>query len=136
MFRLPTEGGQPRAIPPFLVGKPEDEGEKGRVVKTHGWGFWAKWRRLGVREVVEEQFDLQGGRCFWCSVVLPPDWEVDHIIPVVRGGQTEDGNLVCCCTECNDQKGGRVPFIEWEPRKPLQEAGEIAILRAWLSRPD
>ena len=34
---------------------------------------------------------------------------VDHIIPVCQGGRTTWQNLVACCLECNQTKGGRTP---------------------------
>jgi 5-methylcytosine-specific restriction endonuclease McrA len=30
---------------------------------------------------------------------------VDHVVPVIDGGDSEDGNLVTACDECNLGKG-------------------------------
>jgi len=34
---------------------------------------------------------------------------IDHIIPLCQGGRTTWQNLVACCLECNQTKGGRTP---------------------------
>ena len=36
-------------------------------------------------------------------------WNVDHILPVSRGGKTADYNLVCCSIETNDEKADKFP---------------------------
>lgn len=37
---------------------------------------------------------------------------VDHIIPEVRGGSSDDDNLTTACRPCNGSKGARTPE-EW-----------------------
>ncbi|MFH0965355.1 MAG: HNH endonuclease [Planctomycetota bacterium] len=37
------------------------------------------------------------------------DLSLDHVIPRSRGGHSTWENLVCCCMQCNVQKGGRTP---------------------------
>src|SRR5580698_1502450 len=37
-----------------------------------------------------------------------PDLEMDHIIPEVFGGSSEENNLVLACRPCNRKKGFRV----------------------------
>jgi hypothetical protein len=34
---------------------------------------------------------------------------IDHIVPLCQGGRTSWQNLVACCLECNQSKGGRTP---------------------------
>ena len=34
---------------------------------------------------------------------------IDHILPICQGGRTTWQNLVACCLECNQTKGGRTP---------------------------
>ena len=40
--------------------------------------------------------------------------QVDHIISVKHGGQTEPSNLAYACTCCNRQKGSDVGSIHWQ----------------------
>ncbi len=35
--------------------------------------------------------------------------EVDHVIPVSKGGQSTLNNLVTACRDCNRKKGSRMP---------------------------
>lgn len=58
----------------------------------------------------------------------------DHVIPKVRGGRTEWGNVVAACEPCNLRKGHRLPadcgiFPRRAPMQPtsyeLQENGRL-----------
>ena len=43
--------------------------------------------------------------CFYC---LQPATTVDHVIPIIEGGDPiAYDNLVACCTSCNSKKGSR-----------------------------
>ena len=48
--------------------------------------------------------------CRYCGSVTGP-FEIDHVIPVCKGGQTIKANLVTACLTCNRRKGGEV----WQP---------------------
>ena len=46
-----------------------------------------------------------GGCCMYCGKELSvADATIDHIVPLSRGGYTEDENLTVCCYECNQNK--------------------------------
>ncbi len=45
-------------------------------------------------------------RCRYCGSNLYP--EIDHIIPLSRGGTNDPSNLQVLCRGCNAQKGARV----------------------------
>lgn len=64
-------------------------------------------RSLGVAVILEEQ----GGVCIWCREVLDPCGavEVDHHIPVSKGGPTLLHNLRVLCRPCNQRKGTLMP---------------------------
>jgi len=63
------------------------------------------------------------GRCYYCGCYLPEDthiydeqgkiaitirnWDVDHDIPVSRGGENGIANLLPSCKDCNRKKGNR-----------------------------
>ena len=54
------------------------------------------------------------GRCQQCKKVLdfdnwrkPNAFELDHIIPVSKGGETMVHNLIPVCRQCNSKKGDR-----------------------------
>jgi 5-methylcytosine-specific restriction endonuclease McrA len=63
------------------------------------------WQR--VRRVV---YARDGGICMKCGRRVRRDnFQVDHIVPVIKGGAEWDlANLELACPDCNRQKGDRV----------------------------
>lgn len=47
------------------------------------------------------------GKCAHCGkkISLPSEMTVDHVIPLIKGGTNDMGNLVILCEECNKSKG-------------------------------
>ena len=72
---------------------------------------------------VRRIFKKTDGRCFYCGIELPPDtdnkddlglvvssirnWHIDHVIPISRGGDNNDDNLVPACRKCNGDKSNK-----------------------------
>jgi hypothetical protein len=68
-------------------------------------------------------WDMTGGTCFYCRMPLRADdetgpfragnlqslMEIDHQLPLPRGGIDIAPNLVPCCSPCNPQKGQKTP---------------------------
>lgn len=63
-----------------------------------------------VRESVAKR---DGHKCRYCGSNQGP-FDVDHIVPVARGGGDEIGNLVLACVPCNHSKGAKL-LREWKP---------------------
>ena len=85
----------------------EREKEKARALRSTRW-----WKNR-----------LAAGRCHWCGGIFPPDeLTMDHIVPLVRGGQSSRGNVVATCKECNNRKKYLLP-LEWEEYLARQGAG-------------
>lgn len=55
-----------------------------------------------------------GWRCFYCGHKAE---EIDHVVPVTKGGSDEAHNLVAACKECN-----RMKKSNWLPLSVLTEA--------------
>lgn len=68
-------------------------------------------------------------RCQYCGA---PATEIDHIVPVSRGGMTNLDNLACVCGPCNRSKGDRTPE-EWSPDQVRQRLARRIAER--LTRP-
>ena len=73
------------------------EKAKARELRASQW--WKRKRSSGV--------------CYYCGGKYKPDeLTMDHLIPVVRGGKSVQGNLVPSCKECNNKKKYLLP-TEW-----------------------
>lgn len=48
--------------------------------------------------------------CQYCNSRLHDhELTVDHVVPKSQGGKTTWENTVCCCSDCNNKKGGLTP---------------------------
>lgn len=68
-----------------------------------------------------------GWRCEACGIDTPKELrgkahpqapEVDHIVPLARGGKHELSNLQCLCKRCNISKGVKL-MSEWRPNAAI-----------------
>jgi len=59
----------------------------------------------------EEILQRDGKKCSYCGQVDGP-MEIDHILPVSRGGRDHPRNLTVACRPCNRSKGAKTPG-EW-----------------------
>jgi hypothetical protein len=62
----------------------------------------------GKRIIARDQ-----GICAYCGA--ENSTTVDHVLPVARGGDDSEANLVCACVKCNTSKGKKMPFDFFEP---------------------
>lgn len=78
---------------------------------------WQRWARRRSRAHGVPHSDVTradvlartGGRCYLCgTTVTADDFEVDHVIPVSRGGPHVLANLAPACGPCNARKAARV----------------------------
>ena len=84
-------------------------------------------KRKGTRtkDVKHKLYGEQEGYCKGCNHYYHfKDFEVDHIIPKVKGGLNDDFNLQLLCGNCNRVKGGRLTMPELEVE--LRNRGIIA----------
>lgn len=63
-------------------------------------------------------------KCQYCGRrASTKELNLDHVVPLSRGGRSTWENIVCCCVECNARKGSRIPLeagmrLIKVPRKP------------------
>jgi len=68
----------------------------------------------GVYKVTDLEIKkLQESSCFYCGL---SGGEVDHVIPLSRGGTHSIGNLVGACRSCNSSKNNNL-IMEWVIKK-------------------
>ena len=58
------------------------------------------------------QYKSQKGKCWHCGKELEGKFEVDHLIPLDKGGSDWPSNLVCSCQRCNRSKSNKL-LSEW-----------------------
>jgi HNH endonuclease len=85
-----------------------------------------------------QRFDIlsrDGFRCRYCGVTAQEaKLQVDHVIPVAAGGETENQNLAASCGECNGGKSAKLvlqagaTFLQWLRRQVKREdwIGDLA----------
>jgi 5-methylcytosine-specific restriction endonuclease McrA len=55
----------------------------------------------------------QAGACAYCGELRP--LQLEHVVPIARGGRDAIGNLVLACKRCNCSKRDRL-LVEWRYR--------------------
>lgn len=80
-------------------------------------GFWAPSRRhfgatprSSIPPSVRRRI-LAPAACTYCGDADGP-FEVDHVIPLAKGGMNIEGNLTCACVPCNRSKRDLM-IAEW-----------------------
>lgn len=53
--------------------------------------------------------------CEYCGDEVGP-FEVDHVVPLARGGSDDHSNMAMACKPCNRSKGDRL-LSEWKPEE-------------------
>jgi 5-methylcytosine-specific restriction endonuclease McrA len=66
-------------------------------------------------EDIAAQKARQAGLCYYCEIE-PKRWEVEHFIPLARGGSNGPENMVMACAPCNRSKSYKLPW-EWRPER-------------------
>lgn len=59
-------------------------------------------------------FVNQDAKCAYCDTLVSHDFEIDHFIPLARGGTNWPDNIRVSCRPCNRSKHAKMPW-EWQP---------------------
>lgn len=59
-------------------------------------------------ELRQETFERDGYTCVICGSTEKESLEIDHIMPISKGGKTEPDNLQTLCHDCNIRKGNDI----------------------------
>lgn len=63
----------------------------------------------------EQILELFGQTCAYCG--SDKSITMDHIVPISRGGNHTEDNVIPACKSCNASKGAKVPH-EWGMKQP------------------
>lgn len=67
-----------------------------------------------LRQRVAKAARFRCGYCLTSQQVIGPLLEIDHIIPEVRGGTSDEENLFLACPICNSHKSDRHEAVDPE----------------------
>lgn len=64
-------------------------------------------RREWIPVELKSKLLKQRRSCYYCHKRRKPEevFEVDHIVPIIRGGTNHETNLIVACRKCNRAKG-------------------------------
>lgn len=87
-----------------------------------------------IREYLSEKFNH---KCCYCGIEQGQGrkFEVEHIIPVSRGGTNRVSNLAWSCHDCNQEKDNMTaeeyghPEVQAQAKKPLKDAALVTATR-------
>ncbi len=80
-----------------------------------------------IREYVLEKFNRQCAYCHTSGIPL----EIEHIIPLSRGGTNRVSNLTLACRFCNLRKGNKTaqefgfPYVQKQAQVPLRDTAAV-----------
>jgi CRISPR/Cas system Type II protein with McrA/HNH and RuvC-like nuclease domain len=70
---------------------------------------------------------LQNDRCLYCGCELNRKGDIEHFIPVSRGGRNSKENLALACSSCNSSKHAQAPWNwqKWNGAYPVFYDGRL-----------
>ena len=63
------------------------------------------------KEIRDRLIKEHGGKCAICGAKM--NLEIDHIIPVSKGGRENESNMQVLCRSCNSRKGNRIDYTQF-----------------------
>jgi 5-methylcytosine-specific restriction endonuclease McrA len=92
------------------------EGRRARDAKraSAGGGIRGSFDLSTKRDLFRKQHGLC--RCCFEAIARPEDGEVDHVVPLQRGGSDLSSNLMLAHAKCNREKHNKTLVEHWEWR--------------------
>ena len=95
--------------------------DAGKMANRRGMANW-RAKKAGVPaeriKSFEKMFFNQRGRCAYCSEPLDDNFELDHVVPIAKGGGNTPRNVVLACIPCNRKKRANL----WIPNVDINHA--------------
>lgn len=89
--------------------------QNGERFKHYTAKYYARKRHNGgsyTHDELDTLYKQQRGCCWYCGKFVGLTFDIDHRVPVSRGGSSDISNIVISCRECNDSKANKLPH-EW-----------------------
>jgi 5-methylcytosine-specific restriction endonuclease McrA len=90
--------------------------EKIRIGCLNRWAMFKAAEGQFTKQDIDEIYETQQGRCAYCGITLHGVYEIDHVIPLSRGGSNWPDNLMITCPSCNSSKNNYL-LDEWKERR-------------------
>ena len=94
----------------WQLANPERANERKKAYKHKKRGAGGFYTSTDIANI----YTAQRGKCF-CSIGLAGRFEIDHVLPVSRGGSNWPANLQLLCVSCNRSKSDKT-MEEWIAR--------------------
>ena len=106
---------------------------------THSLRARKLGRRVGPREAILKVYVKARSdaliQCHWCKrLTSAEDREVDHIVPLAKGGNHTATNLCICCAACNLEKRDSMPQDFVNRIRPIRVANARLLRRGQASQ--
>lgn len=102
------------------------ESARRRRSKKNGNGVF-----LVTRGDYQRAWLRQDGRCYMCWRPLEKHAQIDHVIPIARGGRHAIGNLLWACRDCNRRKQARllveVKYNDFKGKLGIDARSELSL---------
>ena len=90
--------------------------ENGERYENYRTRYYAR-KLFNGGKFTHEELDIlykqQKGCCWYCGEFVGLTFDIDHRVPVSRGGPSDISNIVISCRACNREKRDKLPH-EWE----------------------
>ena len=95
--------------------------DKQRVIMFNRNCITRGLRQAVSHGIVDRLLILQDGLCIYCKTSVLSVFDIDHIIPVSRGGDNSENNLQLLCPSCNRSKRDKThtEYIEWRVKNAI-----------------
>lgn len=74
-----------------------------------------KGKRFNGNDILEI-YEIQDGRCCYCGMPFDDDYQIDHVMPLSRGGTNNPDNIALSCSTCNFAKHNHL-MDEWMTKR-------------------